>query len=131
MLLLKSSLHALNVMSTSMLPHSIKLKPEEQIKLAILKNIHFFEINSVFQHEPFFQNIHFLNFYSKILILTEKDFVDCFTYFINAMYECTKIQAEHPFCVEDSPSYNPIMCAVKINQCCVEELAGIGECVSE
>merc|ERR1711962_1121513 len=58
-----------------------------------------------------------------------KDFQDCFVYFINAMYECTKIQAEHPFCVEDNPNYNPIMCAVKINQCCIEELSGIGSCM--
>ena len=58
-----------------------------------------------------------------------KDFSECFKYFMNAMYECTKIQAEHPFCVPSSPTYNPIMCAVKINQCCVEELAGIGSCM--
>merc|ERR1711911_24972 len=31
MLLLKNSLHALNVMPTSMLPHSIKLKPETSL----------------------------------------------------------------------------------------------------
>ena len=63
------------------------------------------------------------------MIQPEKDFQDCFIYFINAMYECTKIQAEHPFCVEDGPNFNPIMCAIKINQCCVEELAGIGSCM--
>ena len=63
------------------------------------------------------------------MIQPEKDFQDCFIYFINAMYECTKVQAEHPFCVEDGPNFNPIMCAIKINQCCVEELAGIGSCM--
>merc|ERR1711945_37236 len=54
---------------------------------------------------------------------------DCFKYFVNAMYECTKIQAEHPFCVEDSGAYDPLMCTLKINQCCVEELAGINDCL--
>ena len=58
-----------------------------------------------------------------------KDMKACFKYFVNAMYECTKIQEGHPFCVEGNPNYNPILCAVKINQCCVEELTGISECL--
>merc|ERR550519_635303 len=49
----------------------------------------------------------------------------CIKYFLNACYECTKIQSGHPFCVEGNPNYNPIMCAIKLNICFVEELTGI------
>jgi len=48
-----------------------------------------------------------------------------FKHFIGAIYECTKIQAEHPFCVEGDPNWNPVMCAVVLNKCLAEELGGI------
>ena len=57
------------------------------------------------------------------------DLKDCFVFFVNAMYECTKIQENHPFCDESNPNWNPIMCAIKINQCCIEELTGMSECL--
>ena len=80
-----------------------------------------FDINYLLTRK--FKRIKIYPFYPK------KANGDCFKYFVNAMYECTKIQAEHPFCVEDSGAYDPLMCTLKINQCCVEELAGINDCL--
>merc|ERR1719197_1331646 len=53
---------------------------------------------------------------------------DMLPQFLSAIYECTKIQANHPLCVETDPSFNPIMCAVLINKCLAEELEGILDC---
>merc|ERR1712131_449269 len=53
----------------------------------------------------------------------------CLKYFLNAMYECTKVQENHPFCKEDHPNYNPFMCAIKLSFCIVEEIQGISSCI--
>ena len=58
-----------------------------------------------------------------------QDLKACVQYFLNAMYECTKIQENHPFCAEDNPNFNPIMCAIRLNICIVEEIQGISSCI--
>merc|ERR1712235_63808 len=59
----------------------------------------------------------------------EEIFKKCVGYFLNAMYECTKVQENHPFCKEDGPNFNPVMCAIKLNICIVEEIQGISSCI--
>lgn len=59
----------------------------------------------------------------------EEIFKKCVGYFLNAMYECTKVQENHPFCKEDGPNFNPVMCAIKLNICIFEEIQGISSCI--
>ena len=53
----------------------------------------------------------------------------CIRMFLEGCMHCVEnIQLGHPFCIESDPNYNPIMCAVVLNKCLIEEMDGILDC---
>merc|ERR1712241_798046 len=57
--------------------------------------------------------------------------IECLEYFFQGCFYCAEnIQGGHPFCLEDNPNYNPIMCTIIINKCLMEQLEGVMPCLN-
>merc|ERR1712227_766920 len=52
----------------------------------------------------------------------------CVKEFLERCIYCVEnVQLESPFCLEDNPNFNGIMCAIQLNICLVNQLDGIAE----
>merc|ERR1719422_709647 len=54
----------------------------------------------------------------------------CIKAFLTAIQTCVDVQMNHPFCKEDDPNFNGLMCAIVINKCLAEEMADITNCMN-
>ena len=51
--------------------------------------------------------------------------------FFQALKACGEIANNHPFCVEEDPNFNAIVCAVMLNKCILDETEGMWECMPD
>ena len=52
----------------------------------------------------------------------------CVKEFLERCFYCAEnIQVGSPFCQEDNPNFNGVMCAIQLNICLINQLDGIGE----
>jgi len=51
--------------------------------------------------------------------------------FLSSVLKCVPVQLSSQFCVEDSPNFNPIVCAIQLNICLINEMPDIFPCIDE
>ena len=70
---------------------------------------------------------NFINLNENVFSLKGGPPEGCIKSFFERCFECLPVQEGHPFCREDHPYFNPIACAIKLNQCLIESLTGLGD----
>ena len=69
----------------------------------------------------------FISSNENVFAMKDRPHEGCVLAFLERIYQCSPIANDHPFCNEENPNYNAIGCAIKLNQCLIENLTGIWE----
>ena len=86
-----------------------------------------FSFGACCEHDVYLDTENFLFHNEDVFSMRAAPPEGCIKSFFERCFACIPVQEDHPFCREDHPNWNPIACAIKLNQCLIESLTGLGD----